>query len=338
MPRKILVSAALAAASVLALAGCAGATPGSSGSSAAADGKVQVVASTNVYGDIAAAIGGDRVDVTSIISSTAQDPHSYEASAKDQLTISRAGLIIENGGGYDSFMDSLIDATGTEAPVITAVEFSHDYPGAEAHGDDDHDHGDETDAATPDAADDHDHEGHDHIEGFNEHVWYDPHTIAHVAEEIAHELGEIDAAGAATYEQNYATFAAGIDDLEASLADIVAAHTGQKVFVTEPVPLYLIAAAGLENATPPAFSEAVEEGQDVPPATLLEALNILKSGDVSTVIVNAQTGGAETTQVTDAAKAAGIPVLEFTELVPEGDTYLTWMAQNISDLAGTLTR
>ncbi|MBD3757994.1 MAG: zinc ABC transporter substrate-binding protein [Microbacterium sp.] len=338
MPRKILVPAALAAASVLALAGCAGATPGSSGSSAAADGKVQVVASTNVYGDIAAAIGGDRVDVTSIISSTAQDPHSYEASAKDQLTISRAGLIIENGGGYDSFMDSLIDATGTEAPVITAVEFSHDYPGAEAHSDDDHDHGDETDAATPDAADDHDHEGHDHIEGFNEHVWYDPHTIAHVAEEIAHELGEIDAAGAATYERNYATFAAGIDDLEASLADIAAAHTGQKVFVTEPVPLYLIAAAGLENATPPAFSEAVEEGQDVPPATLLEALNILKSGDVSTVIVNAQTGGAETTQVTDAAKAAGIPVLEFTELVPEGDTYLTWMAQNISDLAGTLTR
>ena len=321
MSRKILVSAALAAASVLALAGCAGATPGSSGSSAAADGKVQVVASTNVYGDIAAAIGGDRVDVTSIISSTAQDPHSYEASAEDQLTISRAGLIIENGGGYDSFMDSLIDATGTEAPVITAVEFSHDYPGAEAHSDDDHDH-----------------EDHDHIEGFNEHVWYDPHTIAHVAEEIAHELGEIDAAGAATYEQNYATFAAGIDDLEASLADIAAAHTGQKVFVTEPVPLYLIAAAGLENATPPAFSEAVEEGQDVPPATLLEALNILKSGDVSTVIVNAQTGGAETTQVTDAAKAAGIPVLEFTELVPEGDTYLTWMAQNISDLAGTLTR
>ena len=99
-----------------------------------------------------------------------------------------------------------------------------------------------------------------------------------------------DAAGAATYEQNYATFAAGIDDLEASLADIAAAHTGQKVFVTEPVPLYLTAAAGLENATPPAFSEAVEEGQDVPPATLLEALNILKSGDVSTVIVNAQTG------------------------------------------------
>ena len=148
MSRKILVSAALAAASVLVLAGCAGATLGSSGSSAAADGKVQVVASTNVYGDIAAAIGGDRVDVTSIISSTAQDPHSYEASAEDQLTISRAGLIIENGGGYDSFMDSLIDATGTEAPVITAVEFSHDYPGAEAHSDDDHDHGDDGVAPT----------------------------------------------------------------------------------------------------------------------------------------------------------------------------------------------
>ena len=338
MPRKILVSAALAAASVLALAGCAGATPGSSGSSAAADGKVQVVASTNVYGDIAAAIGGDRVDVTSIISSTAQDPHSYEASAKDQLTISRAGLIIENGGGYDSFMDSLIDATGTEAPVITAVEFSHDYPGAEAHGDDDHDHGDETDAATPDAADDHDHEGHDHIEGFNEHVWYDPHTIAHVAEDIAHELGELDAANAATYQANYETFAAGIDGIETSLDELKTRVGGQKVFVTEPVPLYLTAAAGLENATPAAFSEAVEEGQDVPPATLLEAVRILTSGEVRVLIVNAQTGGAETDEVVARAKGAGIPVLEFTELVPDGDTYLTWMQANVAALADTLAR
>ena len=71
---------------------------------------------------------------------------------------------------------------------------------------------------------------------------------------------------------------------------------------------------------------------------LLDAGRIISSGDVRVLIVNAQTGGAETDEVISKAKAAGIPVLEFTELVPEGDTYLTWMAQNISDLAGTLTR
>ena len=311
MTRRILPPLALAAASVLALAGCAG----SAGPAATSDdGKLQVVASTNVYGDIASAIGGDLIDVQSIITSFAQDPHSYEASARDQLTVSRAGLIIENGGGYDAFMDAIIESSGTEAPVITAVEFSHDWPGNDGHGD------------------------HDPVEGFNDHVWYDPHTIAQVAEEIAHELGELDAANVATYQANYETFAAGIEGIEGSLDALKAQHAGEKVFVTEPVPLYLTAAAGLENATPAAFSEAVEEGQDVPAATLLDADRIISSGDVRVLIVNAQTGGAETDEVISKAKAAGIPVLEFTELVPDGDTYLTWMQANVAALADTLAR
>ncbi|MGL1133832.1 hypothetical protein ACSTLP_24430, partial [Vibrio parahaemolyticus] len=79
-----------------------------------------------------------------------------------------------------------------------------------------------------------------------------------------------------------------------------------KVFVTEPVPVYLIEAAGLVNATPNEFSESVEEGQDVPPATLLESLQLLDSGQIKVMIVNPQTAGAETTQVTDEAKAKNI--------------------------------
>lgn len=325
---KVFTTAALLSAGALALGGCAGTSAGPSD-----DGTITVVASTNVYGDIATAIGGDLVTVTSVITSVAQDPHSYEASASDQLTVSRADLIIENGGGYDSFIDALIDATGTDAEVITAVEYSHDWPENEGH--DDADHADET--ATTEA-DDHDHDGHDHVAGFNEHVWYDPHTIVHVAEAIMEELSELDETNAAVYAKNYETFAAGIDGIEASLDELAATYSGEQVFVTEPVPLYLTAAAGLENATPDAFSEAVEEGQDVPPATLLDALKIIASGDVRTVIVNAQTGGAETTEVIDKAKTADIPVLEFTELVPDGDTYLTWMQANVGALAGTLSR
>ncbi|WP_298741020.1 zinc ABC transporter substrate-binding protein [uncultured Microbacterium sp.] len=326
---KLPAAGALVLASTLVLAGCAGAAPSAS---SAEDGTLTVVASTNVYGDIAQEIGGDLIEVTSIIDSISQDPHSYEASAKDQLTVSKADLLIENGGGYDAFLDSLIEATGTEAPVIMAVEYSHDWPENGGHSDEEHDHADdETDAAD-------DHAGHDHVEGFNEHVWYDPHTIAHVAEEIAHELAEIDPDNAATYETNYESFAAGVEGIEASLDEIAATYSGTQIFVTEPVPLYLAAAAGLENATPAAFSEAVEEGQDVPPATLLEALTIVASGDVSALIVNAQTGGAETSEVITKAEDAGIPVIEFTELVPEGETYLTWMQTNVDALAGALAR
>ncbi len=333
MTRRLLPAAALVAAASLALAGCAGtSSPAASGSD---DGKISVVASTNVYGSLAAEVGGDAIEVTSIVTSLAQDPHSYEASARDQLTVSQADLVIENGGGYDSFLDALVEASGSTAPVLTAVEFSHDFPGAEGH--DDHASDDGDDHASDDSdGHDHDHEGHDHIEGFNEHVWYDPHTIAHLVEDIAHELGELDAAQAETFEANAQALIERITGLETSLETISAAHQGEKIFVTEPVPLYLAAAAGLENATPAAFSEAVEEGQDVPPATLLEAQQILRSGDVRIVIVNAQTGGAETTEITKLADELNIPVLEFTELMPDGVDYVGWMQQNIDEISGAL--
>lgn len=339
---------ALPVAGALALAGCASTAP----AGPAEDGALSVVASTNVYGQIAEQIGGEFVDVTAIITSSAQDPHSYEASARDQLRVKNADLIIENGGGYDPFLDRLIEASDSTAPVVTAVEFSHDFPGSDDHdhgdghdhGDegDDHDHGDDhgDDHDHADEGDDHDqgddHAGHNHIAGFNEHVWYDPHTIEHLAEAVAAELSDLLPEHEATFTANLATFSEGIAELEASLAALDADYAGTDVFATEPLAGYLFAAAGLHDVTPSAFSQAVEEGQDVPPATLLESERLLRSGDVRVVIVNAQTAGAETTAVITEAENMSIPVLEFTETLPDDETYLSWMQGNIEQLADAL--
>ncbi len=114
MPRRnrALTPLALVASTTLALAGCA-----SQGADAAASGdRIAVVTSTNVYAQIAEEIGGDLVDATPIVSSTGQDPHSFEPSARDQLTVQRADLIIENGGGYDAFVDALIESSGSRRP------------------------------------------------------------------------------------------------------------------------------------------------------------------------------------------------------------------------------
>lgn len=318
-PRRVTILLGMAAASALALSGCAAASPASED-----DGRVQLVASTNVYGQIAQEVGGDLVDVTSVVTKASQDPHSFEPSARDQLTVAGADLVIENGGGYDAFIDALIDSSGSEAPVVTAVEYSHDWPENAGHdAEDGEDHA-------------HDHGDHEHVEGFNEHVWYDPHTVAHVAEGIATELGELDPDNAATYTANAETFAAGIEQLEASLTELGGAHEGAHVFVTEPVPVYLLEAAGLENVTPQAFSEAVEEGQDVPPATLLESIELFESGDVQVVVTNAQTAGVETAQIVGEADGRGIPSIAFSETLPEGQTYLSWMQANVDALKGAL--
>src|SRR4051812_24567604 len=110
--------AASAVLSVLAL----GAAAGCGTEAAAADERVHVVASTDVYGDLVATIGGDRVEVTSVIDDPSADPHSYEANVRTQLAVSRADLVVENGGGYDDFMDTLLSATGADPTVLNAVE------------------------------------------------------------------------------------------------------------------------------------------------------------------------------------------------------------------------
>jgi len=333
MARTAILPLALAGA--LALAGCSTSAP------AATDDSVQIVASTNVYGSIAEAIGGDKVTVTSLITSAAQDPHSYEASAQDQLALSKADLVIENGGGYDPFIDTLLEAAQSDAVVLNASEASGLLEGDDhAHADDEHAE-EESDTETGEG-DDHaqeieeGHEGHDHIEGFNEHVWYSLHGIGHVAEELSHELAEIDPDNAAEYAANYEAFAAEIDTLERTAEALHTETEGHGVAITEPVPLYLLEAAGFSNVTPDAFSEAIEEGTDVAPATLRDTLALFSSNTVSLLAYNSQTASTETEQVREAAEAAGVPVVEFTETLPDGADYVSWMTDNLSAISAAL--
>ena len=236
-------------ASALTLAGCAP----DAGGTGDGDDPIRIVASTNVYGDVAATIAGDAAEVTSIIHDAAQDPHDYEATPRDALALSEADLVIVNGGGYDAFMGTLLDAHGGDPVVLDAVEL------ADLDVEAGHDHG-------------HDHDDHDHA--VNEHVWYDLHVVELLAEELAEHLAALDPANAETFAANAADFVDGVGALESTASAIAEAHSGARVAITEPVPLYLLEAAGLENATPPAFSEAIEEGTDAPALVLrdVEAL------------------------------------------------------------------
>lgn len=95
---------------------------------------ISIVAATNVYGDIALAVTGDLASVTSIITSSRQDPHEYEASVQDRLAIDEADIVIENGGGLDPFVETLLAGSDTEAVVLTAVASSESLPAGEGDG------------------------------------------------------------------------------------------------------------------------------------------------------------------------------------------------------------
>ena len=72
---------------------------------------INVVAAENFYGNIVQQIGGDKVIVTSVMSDPNVDPHEYESNVEDAKAIAAADLVIENGGGYDDWMDKLLSAS-----------------------------------------------------------------------------------------------------------------------------------------------------------------------------------------------------------------------------------
>ncbi len=165
-----MASVAVCAAGALVLSAC-GSQSGDSGGD-----KLNVVTSTNVYADIAQTVGGDAVDVTPIIDDPSKDPHSYEATSQDQLKLSKADVVVQNGGGYDAFMTTLLEASDSEPEVVDAVSISG-LPGSEGLGnephDHGHDHGEEGHDHDEEGHEDHDHdhgeEGHDHDHEGYEH-------------------------------------------------------------------------------------------------------------------------------------------------------------------------
>ena len=90
-------------------------------------GVIKVATSTNVWASVIELIGGEWVEVSAIITDPLQDPHSYEASARDQLAISDAELVVANGGGYDEFMEVLLAATEGEKLFLELVEGDHSH-------------------------------------------------------------------------------------------------------------------------------------------------------------------------------------------------------------------
>jgi zinc/manganese transport system substrate-binding protein len=301
MRNRLLALPLVAGAAALALTGCA--TSSASGE-ASTDGTINVVASTNVYGSIVKTIGGDAVSVTSILSDPSQDPHSFESSARTQLAVSKADLLIENGGGYDDFMTTLADASDTEADTINVVKLS----------------------------------GLDKGDEFNEHVFYSYSTMVKLVEAVTKDLSALDESGKDAFEKNAATLTTKLEDLESQTDAVKQQDSGDKVAYTEPVPGYLFDAMGLENETPPDFSEAIEEGDDVPPAALRDTLALFTGKRVQLLAYNNQASSPETEQVQKAAEQNDIPVVGVTETLPEGQDYVSWQQANIDAVKAALQK
>lgn len=289
------------------IAGCGfGGSPGGAnqpgqGDPAQPDRTLTVVASTNVWGSVVSAIAGPGATVDSIIDDPSVDPHSYESTPSDAAAISRADLVVWNGGGYDDFVQKALDAdTSARTKAVDAFSLRTDK------GDD------------------------------NEHVWFDLGAVKAVVTQVTDRLAASEPAQADPLRQRAAAFTARVDDEGAKLATIGRAKPGSAVLSTEPIAHYLLGAAGVDDTTPTEFVEAIENESDPSPATLSQVNDTLASRRVGALVFNPQTETPVTQLIRDGAQRAGVPVVEGTETLPNGLDYLRWLDGNRMSLATAL--
>ncbi|EFG47555.1 ABC transporter, substrate-binding protein [Brevibacterium mcbrellneri ATCC 49030] len=340
-----IASVAVCAAGALVLSAC-GSQSGDSGGD-----KLNVVTSTNVYADIAQTVGGDAVDVTPIIDDASKDPHSYEATTEDQLKLSKADVVVQNGGGYDAFMTTLLEASDSEPEVVDAVSVSG-LPGSaglsnEPHGHEGHDHGEEGHEGHDHGEEgheghdhehgeeDHDHEGHDHG-AFNEHVWYSVPTMIKLVDEVAETMSEKSPEHKDEFTKNADDLRGKLEELNKKITDAQSQNKGKKAAATEPVPLWLFEDMGLEPVTPPEFLSAIEEGNDAPPLVFKKAQDQLKNKEVAILGYNTQATNEQAESLKKAADDAGIPVVDMAETMPKDSNYVDWISGYVDEVNSAL--
>lgn len=268
------------------LAGCGFASNGRT-----SDGRIVAVGAENQYADVIAQIGGKYVDVSSILSNPNTDPHTFEASPSIAREIAGAGLVVQNGLGYDEFVNQLEQASSSSVRRVITVQALLGKPDS-----------------TP-----------------NPHLWYDPETMPKVAQAIAENLGHLDRAHKTYYEANAKAFISALTGWTNALAELKSKYPGAAVATTEPVADYLIEAAGLNNLTPWSFQEAVMKGSDPAPQDVATLQNLFKQHKVKAFIYNQQVTDSLTTSFANLAKSNGIPVVGVYETMPSGYNFQSWM-------------
>jgi zinc/manganese transport system substrate-binding protein len=284
--RARAAAAALSVTAVLAGAACTSATAASHG------GAIAAVGAENEYANVIGQIGGKYVHVTAIENNPNTDPHSFEASPSVAQLVGAAGLVVQNGLGYDSYMNKIESAAPDPARRVIDVQKLLRLPGSAP----------------------------------NPHLWYDPETMPAVARAVARDLSALQPAHAAYFQARLRAFDRSLEPWYRALARFRAAHAGTPVAVTEPVSDYLLHAAGARILTPFRFQADVMNGVDPAPQDISLQDSLLAGHKVRAFLYNQQVTDSLTQSFLDAAHRDGIPVVAVYETMPTpGYTYQSWM-------------
>jgi zinc/manganese transport system substrate-binding protein len=280
------------------------ATACSASSAGTSSGIVSAVGAENEYANVISQIGGKYVNVSAIESNPNTDPHAFEASAAVAREVSGAQLIVQNGVGYDTYMNRIEGSSPTSGRKVIVVQKLLGLP-----------------VTTP-----------------NPHLWYAPTTMPKVAAAIAADLAKLSPTHAAYFHANVAKFDRSLQPWFAAIAQFKAAYGGTPVAVTEPVGDYMLQAVGADIKTPFGLQADVMNGIDLSPQYVSLQTSLFTQHKVKVFLYNQQVTSTATKTFLALADRYGIPVVGVYETMPTpGYNYQSWMLAEVNALRKAVT-
>ncbi|MBR2513069.1 MAG: zinc ABC transporter substrate-binding protein [Halomonas sp.] len=311
---------------------------------AIADERVNVVASFSILADMVENVGGEHVNVTSLVGPDG-DAHVYSPRPGDARALAEADVVVFNGLLFEGWMERLIDASDYSGVLVTATEGinalaynEHDEHGHDdhghGHGHDDHGHDDHEHGHDDHGHDDHgrghdDHAGHDdHDHGDNDpHAWQDLQQAKVYIANIRDALMEADSANADTYQANAEQYLAEMAEADAEIRALISEIPASASVITGHDSFgYFSSAYGVSFLSPVGLStEADPSG-----ASMAALVDVIEQENVKALFHENMTNQSIIVQL---AEETGLPIagtLYADALAAEGEasTYLGMMRHN----------
>ncbi len=272
-------------------------------------GKLKVVATTTIVGDVVAQVGGDRIDLN-VLLPVGADPHSFSPAPQDIARVADASLVFANGVGLEAFLDNLIESAGAQERVIYVSEgLPLKESGLMLEQDEEH-------------VEEH--------RGYDPHTWTDPANVIVWVHNIETELSRTDPTNAETYQRNAADFSNKLVELDTWIREQVALiPEANRIIVTDHIQFgYFAAAYGFQQVGTliPGYSTLAEpSAQD-----LAQIEDAIHQYQVKAIFVGKSVNPALATRVAEDTGAQLVSVYtgSLSEPDEEAGTYLDYMRYN----------
>jgi len=269
----------------------------------ASSGMIVAVGAENEYANVIGQIGGRYVKVSAVESNPNTDPHTFEASPSVAQAVSTAQVVVQNGVGYDTYMNNIESASPNSTRKVIDVQTLLGLPDS-----------------TP-----------------NPHLWYRTTTMPAVAKALVADLSAIQPSHRAYFQANATRFDASLKPWYAALKAFAARYPKTPVATTEPVADYMLEATGTVNLTPFTFQADVMNGVDPAPQAVSLEDSLFAKHLVKVFIYNQQVTDSLTASFLSAAKKYGVPVVGAYETMPTpGFDYQSWMLAEVTALQKAL--